>query len=178
MTTQTPTHVQSLRDVLGFKPTAEQEPILASRRRFTLVTGGEQAGKSKIAARYLLERLRETEQAGLFWLVAADYDRTSQEFQYLADDLAALGWLKKVSKRVDPGQIELVDGTMIRTKSAKDPRTLAQEGPNGILLCEAGTVDLETYRRCSDRTAPKRGWLFMIGTMEGSIGWYPALADS
>lgn len=180
MVTETPERqaTTSLRDLLGFKPTRGQEPVIDSRRRFTLITGGEQAGKSMVAAQYLLERMRETEGKGLYWLVAADYDRTSREFEYLTESFEKLGWLQKATKRVDPGEMILVDGTVIKTKSAKDPRTLAQEAPNGILLCEAGVVDLETYWRCRGRTAPKRGWLFMIGTMEGSIGWFPTLSDS
>ena len=76
-----------LRDYLfekvGFIPTKEQEVILRSRFRFNLVAGGEQAGKSLVASKYLLSRFTETEERGLYWLVAADYERTRAEFEYL-----------------------------------------------------------------------------------------------
>ena len=88
---------------VDFTPTPAQEIILASPYRFNLVAGGEQAAKSMIAAKYLLARFLETEGRGLYWLVAADYERTRAEFTYLAEDFAKLGVLKEVSKRVDPG---------------------------------------------------------------------------
>jgi len=118
---------------VGFTPTDEQRVILNSPFRFNLVAGGEQAGKSLIAAKYLLGRFAETDQRGLYWLVAADYERTRAEFEYLLADFSALGILKEASKRVDPGHLTLADGTRIETKSAKDPRTLAMRAPNGII---------------------------------------------
>ena len=50
--------------------------------------------------------------------------------------------------------------------------------PNGILGCEASQLDLETYHMMRSRLAPRRGWLFMSGTMEGSLGWYPQLVQA
>ena len=164
-----------LYDKVGFSPTTEQRRILDSPYRFTLVAGGEQAGKSLMASKYLLSRFAETEGKGLFWLVAADYERTRAEFEYLVDDFAKLGLLKEASKRVDPGHLVLADGTRIETKSAKDPRTLAMRAPDGILGCEASQLDLETFYRLRGRCAPKRGWLFLSGTFEGSLGWYPQM---
>ena len=100
-----------LRDYLfqkvGFTPTDEQRAILDSPYRFSLVAGGEQAGKSLIASKYLLGRFAETEERGLYWLVAADYERTRAEFEYLLQDFSALGILKEASKRVDPGHLTL-----------------------------------------------------------------------
>ena len=175
MTTTTP----KLRDYLyekgGFAPTDEQVAILESPYRFNLVAGGEQAGKSMVASKYLLGRFMETEEPGLYWLVAADYERTRAEFEYLVQDFATLGILKQASKRVDPGYIVLADGTRIETKSAKDPRTLAMRAPNGILGCEASQLDMETFFRLRGRCAPKRGWMFLAGTFEGSLGWYPQM---
>ena len=118
---------------VDFEPTELQKPILYSDKRYILVAGGEQAGKSMIASKYLLSRIFETEGAGLYWLVAADYERTRAEYEYLVQDFATLGVLKKASKRVDPARIELADGTVIETKSAKDPRTLAMRAPDGII---------------------------------------------
>ena len=82
-------------DKVDFKPTPLQSPILRSRKRFILVAGGEQAGKSMVAAKYLLGRFLETDGQGLFWLVAADYERTRAEFEYLVQDFATLGLLKE-----------------------------------------------------------------------------------
>ena len=169
----------SLRDYLvdkvGFAPTNEQKAILESPYRYNLIAGGEQAGKSLIASKYLLGRFAETEERGLYWLVAADYERTRAEFEYLLQDFSALGILNVASKRVDPGHLLLADGTRIETKSAKDPRTLAMRAPDGVIGCEASQLDLETFHRLRGRCAPKRGWMFLSGTFEGSLGWYPQM---
>ena len=175
MTTTTPKLRDYLYEKVGFAPTDEQVAILESPYRFNLVAGGEQAGKSMVASKYLLGRFMETEEPGLYWLVAADYERTRAEFEYLVQDFATLGILKQASKRVDPGYIVLADGTRIETKSAKDPRTLAMRAPNGILGCEASQLDMETFFRLRGRCAPKRGWMFLAGTFEGSLGWYPQM---
>ena len=176
--TELPQYVQTLYDTVGYKPTPAQEQVVSSRKRYIVVAGGEQAGKSVVAAKYLLARFAETEDPGLYWLVAADYERTRAEFEYLVEDFGQLGVLKEATKRVDPGRIILFDGTRIETKSGKDPRTLAMRAPNGILGCEASQLDLETYHRLRSRLAPRRGWLFMSGTMEGSLGWYPQLVQA
>ena len=164
-----------LYEKVGFTPTPAQREILHSSYRFNLVAGGEQAGKSLIAAKYLLARFLETDGKGRYWLVAADYERTRAEFTYLAEDFEKLGVLKEISKRVDPGKITLVDGTTIETKSAKDPRTISMRAPNGILGCEASQLDMDTFFRLRGRCAPKRGWMFLAGTFEGSLGWYPQM---
>jgi hypothetical protein len=108
-------------------------------------------------------------------LVGSDYAQTEREFHFLVEDFERLGLLKYASKRVDPGQMVLQDGTRIVTKSAKDPRKLAREAPDGIIGCEASQLDVLTFERMRGRAAPKKGWLFMAGTFEGSLGWYPAL---
>ena len=47
---------------VGFEPTEKQTPIIECRKRFILVAGGEQAGKSMIASKYLVSRFLETEE--------------------------------------------------------------------------------------------------------------------
>ena len=47
--------------------------------------------------------------------------------------------------------------------------------PNGIIGCEASQLDMETFFRLRGRCAPKRGWMFLAGTFEGSLGWYPQM---
>ena len=178
MTTETlvaPSPVEYLLNKVGFYPHSEQDPIISCRHRFILVTGGDRAGKSLTSEKHALARIFEDEEPDLYWLVAVEYERTRAEFEYFMEDFAKLGMLKFASKRVDPGRIELHDGTRIETKSAKEPRSLVMKAPKGIILCEAGQVELEVYERLSTRVAEKRGWLFMSGSLEGSLGWYPRL---
>ena len=103
-------------ELVGFNPTELQINILDSDKRFILVAGGEQAGKSMVASKFLLGRFMRDPSPGLYWLVAADYERTRAEFEYLAEDFAKMGILSEVTKRVDPGRIVLADGTRIETR--------------------------------------------------------------
>ncbi len=174
---------------LGFEPTGEEQArILRCRKRFKLVVGGDQSGKSLEASKdwliHFMEDSVKYSEMLLYWLVAADYERTRAEFQYIAEDLLKLGMPVDMSKRVDPGFIEVKyrdeknPRLRIETKSGKDPRTLAMFAPHGIVVCEASQIDLETYFKCLSRIAPKKGWLHLSGTYEGSLGWYPGLATA
>jgi len=158
---------------IGYNPSPEQDEIHNCPSRIRLVAGGERAGKSKLSAMESIGRFWETP---LLWLVAADYNRTRAEFTYICTALGALGVRFEASKNVDPGYIE-VDGGAFRvvTKSAKDPRTLAMEAPDGIIVCEASQISYEDFLRLRGRLAEKRGWMLLSGTFESSLGWYPEL---
>ena len=177
-------------------PTAEQAEILASDRRFILVAGGEQAGKSVVASLFLIRKYFELTSARsvegsvakarpggrarphsppLYWLVGATYDETQREFRYLAEWFGTLNLLAEATKRVDPGRIVLSDGTRIETKSAIDHRTLSKEAPDGIIGCEASQLDSIVFDRMRGRVTARNGWLFLAGTFESSVGWYPQL---
>ena len=182
--------LERLYEETGVLPTPEQAEILASGRRFTLVAGGEQAGKSVVAALFLMLKFFELpntrviktrrgrvyiHKPALYWLVGATYGETEREFRYLAEWFDALGLLAHATKRVNPGRIVLTDGTRIETKSAVDPRTLSKEAPDGIIGCEASQLDSTVFSRMRGRVTPKNGWIFLAGTFESSVGWYPQL---
>lgn len=157
-------------DRLNYKPSHAQEPIHRSEARFRLVAGGWRAGKSKLAAMEYMGRFWETP---LLWIVAADYNRTKAEFNYICESLAKLGIPYVASARVDPGDIVIAGGKFkVSTKSASDPKTLAMEAPDGILVCEASQIDYDSWLRLRGRAAEKRGWILLEGSFESSLGWY------
>lgn len=163
----------------------EQMRILECDKRFILVAGGEQSGKSLTASKFFLKIFPLLEDGDVVWLVAQDYSRTRREFEYIAEDMAKLGFLLKRTDNVDPGQI-LIKPTApgnkpirIETKSAKDPATLAMEAPRLIIGCEASQMTQEAYWRIEGRAGPKNAWVYLSGTFEeGSLGWYPSLYTS
>ena len=122
-------------------------PVIRSTKRNILVAGGARAGKSVTLSAKGYLRIMEEENE-LYWLLAADYARTRAEFDYLTDYFSHWAAVKSVTKRVDPGVIELENGCIIETKSANDPRTLAMKAPKGIIVCEASQIDLDTFYRC------------------------------
>ena len=226
-----PSYLDIIYERIGVRPMPEQSSILMCNRRFVLVAGGEQAGKSVVASLFLMRKYFEWRPAVeaqraanvgvavgsgrmsgvgepspliplpvgegdqipltpitrnltpitqhpeslLFWLVGASYGETQREFSYLVEWFGALGLLVEATKRVDPGSILLVDGTRIETKSALDNRTLSKEAPDGIIGCEASQLDVATFDRMRGRVTPRKGWLFLAGTFESSVGWYPQL---
>ena len=156
---------------LGYKPNPTQLKIHQSPSRIKLVTGGERSGKSTVGANELTSRCFEGQ---LYWLVGAEYDATKAEFEYICENLTKLEIPYSATKRVDPGEID-AGIFKILTKSARDPRKLMMQAPDGILVCEAAQVDYESFLRVRGRIAEKRGWMMMTGTLEGSLGWYPEL---
>ncbi len=188
--------LEDLYEETGVLPTPEQAEILLSDKRFVLVAGGEQAGKSVVASLFLMLKFFElpdtrvmepsrvggrrrgrvyTHKPALYWLVGATYGETEREFRYLVEWFGALGLLEKATKRCDPGRIVLTDGTRIETKSGVDHRTLSKESPDGIIGCEASQLDSAVFSRMRGRVTPSNGWIFLAGTFESSVGWYPQL---
>ena len=103
----------------------------------------------------------------------------------MTDILSKLGFLVKQTKRIDPGEMTVVCGTatdpgtfQIKTKSAQDYRSLAMEAPRMIVACEASQIDQESFLRLRGRIAEKRGYLFLEGTFEMSLGCYPSQWES
>jgi hypothetical protein len=198
----TTTEATSLLDTIGFKPTGpEQAAIIACKKPRVLTSGGARAGKSHTSEKKLIDRLPDDivkhiewmEEAKrsdplLYWLIAADYERTKAEFDFLVDDFTKIFGESAVnaSKPINPGSITVtIPATtespalviLVETKSASDPRRIAMKAPYGIILCEASQVDFDTYQRCLERLAEKDGWLIMAGTFEWeaggqTTGWY------
>lgn len=157
---------------LGYVPSDEQAAVHYSPARTRLAAGGERSGKSYLAANDLLARMWEGK---LYWLVAADYERTRAEFNYIQEGLDKLGWPYEATKYIDPGEILVEGGFRIVTKSSKDPRKLAMEAPDGIIGCESSQLEYEDFLRIRGRLAERRGWALLEGSFESSLGWYPAL---
>ena len=160
-------------DLLDFTPGALQNPLLQSKHRFIQITGGVRAGKSTLSTKILWSR-RDFNKKQRFGLLGADYRMTTSEFNMLSEDAQRMGiWNEKgSSRRVDPGQITLTDGTIIETLTGKDPQTVAMHSYDGIIMCEAAQCGVELYHRAQERVAESRGWIVMSGTLEGSLGWY------
>ena len=176
---------KALLSAAGYETWVEQDEILDHKARIKLVAGGERAGKSFLGALSIINRLDEFESGDICWLVARDYERTRAEWNYLSEILTKLGFLIKQTKRIDPGEMSVACGTSekpgvftIKTKSAQDHRSLAMEAPRMVVACEASQIDYESFLRLRGRIAEKRGYLFLEGTFEMSLGWYPSQWES
>ena len=190
-----PPAAQLLYDTLEWEPTGpEMENILASRFQATIVRGGEGAGKSEVAEKYLLGRypddMARFPDLGtgsgpplLYWLVGDTYDQVSEEYRRLEMDLKDNGFDVQAKSLLAPGimtihfQGERFPRFQLEVKSGQDPSRISRQRPQGIIICEAGQVDHLIFDRCYGRAMQGGGWILLVGTLEGSVGWYPQLAD-
>ena len=133
--------------------------------------GGERAGKSFLGATYLTTR---SFLGKLFWIIAWDYELCRPEFQYVVDQLSALGGIKVLNyPREGPCSLETESGIIIETKSGQDPRRIAGKAPDGIVGCEISLWPYELFLRVRGRLAETRGWFLGTGSFETSVGWLP-----
>ena len=162
---------------LGFEPSSVQATVLQCTERNRLLAGGERSGKSEVGANDVFGSIFRLG-AKLIWLFGADYDETSQEYQYCIRNATTLDILRSAKKGHNPGEILLTNGTVIKTVSGTVVTKIGREAPDYILVCEAAKIDYMTYLRLRARLAEKRGHMLMTGTFEGSLGWYPELFTS
>lgn len=165
---------------LRYIPTSPQLSIHFNPARERALTGGERSGKSFTGAK---EVVGEAMLGDLYWVVGPDYEQARPEFGYIVDDLRRLGAIAKTAGGVEelsfpregPLAVTTVWGAQIVTKSAKEPERLGAWPPNGILICEAAKIPFESFIRLRARTAEKRGWLLLTGTLEQAHRWYPSI---
>lgn len=153
-----------------------QQEVLYTKERQILVAGGERAGKSFVSSVFLATRVPFGK---LFWIVADNYELARPEFNYTIEFLQTVGAFasqRDISvPKVGKASARLKTGQYIETKTADDVRKLAAVAPDGILMVEAAQQPYEAYLRSVGRVAETRGWVFLSGTFEGSLGWYVEL---
>ncbi|MBI2756197.1 MAG: hypothetical protein HYX52_05745 [Chloroflexi bacterium] len=140
--------------------------------RILLVAGGERAGKSELTADYGYSLFPWS---SLIWILGPDYEQARHEFRYIYRNADAIGGVVSANMPNGPGpwNMLLQGGVRVVTKSASDPEKMAGEAPDVLLMVEAGQQPYEALLRARGRIAEKRGRLFISGTFEGSVGWYP-----
>jgi hypothetical protein len=182
---------QEIFDQIEFTPTDGQVPFLEAGEHLLQLTGGMQGGKSKSAAAkatalyptILAANPTDGDGKGppiLIWLIGESYDETAKEFEYLADHLTALfgASLVDVSKRIDPGHIEVkyLDEAKARirieTKSAAKISRLSKDAPHLVVMCEAGQQGYDVFETALARVSMKNGYLILVGTLEAEQPWY------
>ncbi len=183
---------------IDWRPFPLQMPLAACRKQYEGASGGEGGGKSELAAKIFLARFFEDrarkielglggEGKGpplLYWLVGDDYSQVTQEFHYIEQDLTGLGFPIDASKPVNPGHITMKYSEhkqpimVLETKSGTDPSKISRVRPDGIILCEAGQISHMIFDRCYGRATQGGGWFLMIGTLEGSQGWFPQTLEA
>ena len=160
---------------LGYRPTAPQQKLHFSPARERAASGGERSGKSFMGAK---EVVGECFLGDLYWIVGPNYELARPEFSYVKDDLEKMGAIAKGGlsfPKEGPCSITTLWGTQIVTKSSVDAERLGAVPPDGILMTEAAQHSRDAFDRLRARTAQKRAWLLLTGTLERATRWYAEL---
>lgn len=174
----TPTLRTELLTLSGRKLNPSQQTIFLANdhtgadARIIMVAGGERAGKSELTADYGFSFFPWS---SLLWVLGPDYEQARHEFRYIYRNAEEIGAVVTANMPNGPGpwSMTLQGGCRVVTKSASDPEKMAGEAPDVLLMVEAGQQPYEALIRARGRIAEKRGRLFISGTFEGSVGWYP-----
>ena len=159
-----------------YLPEPGQLAIHNSPEQLRVVGGGVGAGKSYFSAMdaigFMLWPGTRT------WLIAADYERTRPEFEYMRDALLGMGMTtpgKVLFPRRGSAQITANNGALLQTKSATDVEAIAGWRPDCIVGCEAAMLPPEILDKVFERAAEKDAPILLGGTFEGSLGYYADL---
>ena len=129
-----------------------------------------------------------------YWLIGSDYSQTKPEWEYLAGIFRSMGLFRKESNQRFPSDGKkaviyvgmanwpLDKCAVIETKSAsKDNLEKIAGFPlMGAILCEAAQLSEDAFKKDRGRTTQKRkdgSWMLLVGTFEGSLGWYPRMFE-
>lgn len=141
--------------------------------RTKMPAGGPRSGKSLFGS---MEVVPWSLHSDLIWVAADSYDLARQEFEYIVEALLSLDWTEPrlisfPENKYQPCAVETVWGTLIETKSLKDPTTFVARAPDVVLICEPGLTSLTSVYRANERLTTKRGLLLMPGTFENAAPW-------
>ena len=182
--TYTPPTRTAIRKTLGFEPTGpEQAAILDTTGTRILVKGGLQGGKSRVAGQFGTERFFEFPYGPLIiWLAGRKYENTKMEFNYMRDNFLQLGVLDPSdvshAQETERRWMNLKDDTKVRTLSVDEEMNISMEPPHIVIGCEASELSYEAFLRLWSRANTQEdGLLFLSGTIEYEMGWFPSIAD-
>jgi len=146
----------------------KQAEIWRNMRRFTVVAAGRRFGKTRFAVLYMfVQALRKR---GVYWWVAPTYKIMLPAWRLMRYLAWTIGARINKTERV----IELRNGSFIEFRSGDDPQSLVGEGLSGLVVDEAGKVNLELAWNESLRPAlaDNLGWAIFIGTPKGKNTFY------
>ena len=173
-------------EAIGYQPEPAQGAVHLSPHLTKLGAGGERAGKSYTSAAELVAWVTDDSvrlgPGRLYWVVGPSYEQCHREFDYAHQHFNKLGAVITASMPRDGSwQMTLKGDVTILTKTSEDPKSLANDAPDGILMVEAAQQTFEAFEKCFNRLAEGRargsGHFYVSGTFEKSLGWYPEVYD-
>jgi hypothetical protein len=142
--------------------------------KIKIAAGGWRAGKSRYTAREVTLPAITTPK-GRAWILGRDYDLGREEFSYVVEDIAALGY-PVIADWSHPlkGQWRLVlsNGFVVETQTTDDLNAIEAANLDVIVLVEAGGLPTGALKAAEGRVFEKRGKVILSGRFRGSHSWY------
>jgi hypothetical protein len=167
--------------MMGYTPNRAQSSLHAKTPTVLQIVGAEGAGKSHVTAAEITACVPWSK---LIYLIGQTYENTHVEFNYLVENLLALGALDlaKVSQpRQGSWHMTTKTGCQIVTLSVERGASaiIAKgEQPDVFALLEAGIINSFSVMLASTRRATRsRGRVILSGTLKDNFGWYASLVD-
>jgi hypothetical protein len=166
---------------IGYEPTPLQAPVHHSAATVLQIVGAEGAGKSQVAASEITACVPWCR---LVYLVGQTYDNSRKEFEYLVEQLSAIGALDpREASQPAHGMWQMRTRTGCHIVTLSVERGAASviargEEPDIICLCEAGIIaSYSVFLAAVRRATRARGMVILSGTLHDNFGWYAALVD-
>lgn len=148
-----------------------QREIAASDARFKIVACGRRWGKTRMAARFLIDRALSQKNAKLWW-VGPTYSESDIGHEMVAEMLPLADHFVTRHKRSKPQRIELWNGTVIEFKSADRPDGLVGVGLDYLVLDEAAMIPGRAWKtELRPTLSDTLGEMAAISTPKGR-NWY------
>lgn len=167
--------------LMGYTPNGAQVPIHARTSTVLQIVGAEGAGKSRVTAAEITACVPWSR---LIYLIGQTYENAHIEFNYLIENLLALGALDlaRVSQpRQGAWQLVTKTGCRIVTLSVeRGASSIIAKGeqPDIFALLEAGIMNSFSVMLASVRRATRaKGRVILSGTLKDNFGWYASLVD-
>lgn len=164
---------RAMRELKGrlFVPHAAQVPVLNNRARFRVLAAGRRFGKTKLAAREIVRRSRESDK--MIWWVANTYKNVRRGYREVVRQLPP-SWLAKPAPTATSNELilHLKNGTIIEFYSGGNPDALAGEGVDFMVVDEGALIADEVWSQLLRPTlADKNGHALIISTPRGH-NWF------
>jgi hypothetical protein len=139
-------NLEALKEKIGFEPNPWQAGVLANLRRFTKIVGGKRTGKSFLTSYLAFREIMASERT--IWIVAPTYELSTRVWDNVYPwSLKFPNTLK--ARKLDPilgRSIENVStGSVIRIKSADNPKQLKGEAGDLLIAEECGDMNDDVY---------------------------------
>jgi len=165
----------------GYTPSESFSQMHFHPARERVAAGGVRGGKSLATG---MEAFSWALHSDLIWFMGVDYSVPRMEFTYCLEALLSQGFTRSnlvsmPADRFKPCSLETVWGGQIETRTLSDLGKVAAHAPDAIFVCEPGLIPefSEAVSRFRERSAQKRGLIWLAGTFEDSVGEYAAFYD-